>query len=475
MADSHGFLKVNRRKTKYRPVSDRIKDFNDVALARDEDRSKEQASRCMDCGTPFCHSGCPVGNLIPEWNDLMYQGRWEKALDLLHSCNSFPEFTGRLCPALCEAACVLGLNDDPVTTRENELAIIEHAFKTGYIKPRPPESRTGKKVAVIGSGPAGLACADQLNKAGHEVTVFEKDDRIGGILRYGIPNFKLEKWVIDRRVDLMREEGVVFRPGVYAGVDYPADRLIKDFDAICLAGGSRQPRDMKVEGRDLKGIYFALDYLTQAAKRLEGAQYPGDSLIDVKGRRVVVIGGGDTGSDCVGTAHRQGASGIVQIELLPKPPAGRTEEFPWPKYPIILKTTSSHEEGGERLWSVLTRRFAGENGTVKRLECITVDFSRRDAKGSPVMKEVPGTEFTIEADIVVLALGFLHPVHDRLLADLKLEFDQRGNVKAGPDGKTAVEKVFAAGDMRRGQSLIVWAVSEGRRTASEIDKYLNGH
>lgn len=474
MADAHGFLKVNRRKTKYRPVSDRIKDFNDVALARDEAGSKEQASRCMDCGTPFCHSGCPAGNLIPEWNDLLYQGRWEKALDLLHACNSFPEFTGRLCPALCEAACVLGLNDDPVTTRENELAIIEHAFQTGYIKPRPPENRTGKKVAVIGSGPAGLACADLLNKAGHEVTVFEKDDKIGGILRYGIPNFKLEKWVIDRRVDLMQKEGIVFRSGVYAGVDYPADRLMEDFDAICLAGGSREPRDMKVEGRDLKGIYFAMDYLTQAGKRLEGAQYPGDSLIDVKGRRVVVIGGGDTGSDCVGTAHRQGASGIVQIELLPKPPAGRTEAFPWPKYPIILKTTSSHEEGGERLWSVLTRRFTGEKGTVKRLECVTVDFSQKDAKGNAVMKEVPGTEFVIEADIVVLALGFLHPVHDRLLADLNVEFDERGNVKAGPDGKTAVDKVFTAGDMRRGQSLIVWAVSEGRRSASEIDEYLNG-
>ncbi|HBV98097.1 MAG: glutamate synthase [Peptococcaceae bacterium BICA1-7] len=475
MADAHGFLKVIRRKTKYRPVSDRIKDFSDVALARDEAKSREQASRCMDCGTPFCHSGCPVGNLIPEWNDLLYQGRWEKALDLLHSCNSFPEFTGRLCPALCEAACVLGINDDAVTTRENELAIIEHAFQTGYIKPRPPESRTGKKVAVIGSGPAGLACADQLNKAGHQVTVFEKDDKIGGILRYGIPNFKLEKWVIDRRVDLMREEGVIFRPGVYAGVDYPADSLVNDFDAICLAGGSREPRDMKVEGRDLKGIYFAMDYLTQATRRLEGAQYPGDSLIDVKGRRVVVIGGGDTGSDCVGTAHRQGAAGVVQIELLPKPPAGRTEAFPWPKYPMILKTTSSHEEGGERLWSVLTRRFTGENGMVKRLDCVTVDFSVKDDRGNPLMKEVPGTDFSIEADIVVLALGFLHPVHDRLLADLKIEFDQRGNVKAGPDGRTAVDRVFTAGDMRRGQSLIVWAVSEGRRTASEIDKYLNGH
>jgi glutamate synthase (NADPH/NADH) small chain len=474
MADSHGFLKVNRKKTKYRPVADRIKDFNDVVLAREELTSKEQASRCMDCGTPFCHGGCPVGNLIPEWNDFLFQGRWQKALDLLHSCNSFPEFTGRLCPALCEAACVLGVNDDPVTTRENELAIIEQGFNSGYIKPRPPAGRTGKKVAVVGSGPAGLACADQLNKAGHEVTVFEKDDRIGGILRYGIPNFKLEKWVIDRRINLMREEGVAFKPDVYVGVDYPAHRLLQDFDAICLAGGSREPRDMKIEGRDLKGIYFAMDYLTQATRRLEGAQYPGDSLIDVKGRRVVVIGGGDTGSDCVGTAHRQGASGIVQIELLPKPPAGRTKDFPWPKYPMILKTTSSHEEGGERLWSVLTKRFVGEGGLVSKLECVNVDFSQTDAQGRPLMKEVPGTEFTIEADIVVLALGFLHPVHDKLLSDLRVEFDDRGNVKAGADGRTAVAKVFTAGDMRRGQSLIVWAISEGRRAAAEMDKYLMG-
>jgi glutamate synthase (NADPH/NADH) small chain len=327
---------------------------------------------------------------------------------------------------------------------------------------------------VVGSGPAGLACADQLNKAGHEVTVFEKDDRIGGILRYGIPNFKLEKWVIDRRINLMREEGVAFKPDVYVGVDYPAHRLLQDFDAICLAGGSREPRDMKIEGRDLKGIYFAMDYLTQATRRLEGAQYPGDSLIDVKGRRVVVIGGGDTGSDCVGTAHRQGASGIVQIELLPKPPAGRTKDFPWPKYPMILKTTSSHEEGGERLWSVLTKRFVGEGGLVSKLECVNVDFSQTDAQGRPLMKEVPGTEFTIEADIVVLALGFLHPVHDKLLSDLRVEFDDRGNVKAGADGRTAVAKVFTAGDMRRGQSLIVWAISEGRRAAAEMDKYLMG-
>ncbi|MFZ5642207.1 MAG: glutamate synthase subunit beta [Bacillota bacterium] len=474
MADSQGFLKVKRKKTVYRPVAERINDFNDVSLARDEAFAREQASRCMDCGTPFCHSQCPVGNLIPEWNDYMYQGQWEKAMVLVHTCNNFPEFTGRLCPALCEAGCVLGLNDDPVTTRQNELSIVENAFKYGYIKPSPPKNRTGKKVAVIGSGPAGLACADQLNKAGHEVTVFEKDEKVGGILRYGIPNFKLEKWVIDRRIDILEQEGIIFKPGVFVGVDYSTEDLLNDFDAVCLAGGSREPRDLKVEGRDLKGIHFAMDYLTQATKRLEGVQYSDESVIDAKGRRVVVIGGGDTGSDCVGTANRQGASRIVQIELLPKPPAARTEAFPWPKYPMILKTTSSHEEGCERLWSVLTSRFVGENGTVRRLHCVNVDFTQKDEKGNPVMKEVPGSGFEIEADMVVLALGFLHPVHDRLLDDLGVEYDQRGNVKAGLDGKTTANKVFTAGDMRRGQSLIVWAISEGRRVAAEIDKFLIG-
>ncbi|MHB8156870.1 MAG: glutamate synthase subunit beta [Desulfocucumaceae bacterium] len=473
MADSQGFLKVKRKNTEYRPVSERVKDFRDVVLIRDEVIAKEQASRCMDCGTPFCHSGCPVGNLIPEWNDLMYKGQWEKAVDLLQACNNFPEITGRLCPALCEAACVLGLNDDPVTTRENELAIVEYAFKNGYIKPRPPLSRTGKKVAVIGSGPAGLACANQLNKVGHEVIVFEKDNKIGGILRYGIPNFKLEKWVLDRRIEILQKEGIVFRTGLNAGVDYPADRLLGDFDALCLAGGSREPRDLQVEGRQLKGVYFAMDYLTQATQRLDGVQYPGQ-LIDARGKRVVVIGGGDTGSDCVGTANRQGAASIVQIELLPKPPEERTEASPWPRYPVLLKTSSSHKEGCQRLWSVLTRRFTGEDGNLKKMECVKVDFSQKDAKGAPVLQELPGTEFEIEADMVVLALGFLHPVHDRLLADLKVEYDQRGNVKAGQGGKTTVDKVFTAGDMRRGQSLVVWAISEGRHTASEIDKFLMG-
>lgn len=474
MADPQGFLKVKRKKTEYRPVCERVQDFKDVAVIRDDGLTKEQASRCMDCGTPFCHSACPVGNFIPEWNDLIYKGHWEKAVDLLHACNNLPEITGRLCPALCEYACVLGLNDDPVTIREDELGIIEHAFQTGYIKPTPPKSRTGKKIAVIGSGPAGLSCADQLNKAGHTVTVFEKDDKAGGIMRYGIPNFKLEKWVIDRRIDLYEKEGIQFKTKTNVGVDITAAELLKNYDAVCLTGGSRDPRDLKIPGRELKGVHFAMDYLIQATQRLNGVKFPEDQIIDAKGKRVIVIGGGDTGSDCMGTAHRQGASCVVQIEVMPKPADGRTDNFPWPKFPMILKTSSSQEEGGERQWSVLTKRFAGENGKVTQLECVTVDFSEKDAKGNPMMKEVPGSEFVIEADMVVLALGFLHPVHDKLLAELKVDLDERGNVKAGADFKTSSDKVFAAGDMRRGQSLIVWAIAEGRRAAHNIDKALMG-
>lgn len=474
MADPQGFLKVKRQKTKYRPVCDRIQDFNDVAVLRDPKTTQDQASRCMDCGTPFCHSGCPVGNFIPEWNDLVYKGHWEKAVDLLTATNNLPEITGRLCPALCEAACVLGLNDDPVTIRENELGIIEKAFETGYLKPKPPVRRSGKKVAVIGSGPAGLSAAAQLNQAGHNVTVFEKDEKIGGIMRYGIPNFKLEKSILDRRVDFYEKEGIVFKTNVNVGVDLPADKLLKDFDAVCLAGGSRDPRDLKVPGRELKGVYFAMDYLMQATRRVEGKTFPADQIIDAKGKKVVVIGGGDTGSDCMGTAHRQGASCITQIELMPKPAEGRTEAFPWPKYPMILKTTSSHEEGGERDWAVATKEFVGENGVLKKMKCIRLDFSEKDEKGAPKMKEIPGSEFEIEVDMVVLALGFLHPVHDKLIESLKVALDERGNVKAGLDQKTSIDKVFAAGDMRRGQSLIVWAVSEGRRAAYQIDTFLMG-
>lgn len=474
MGDPKGFLKVKREYTQYRAVCERVKDYREVMVLRTAEASKEQGSRCMDCGTPFCHWGCPIANLIPEWNDLIFHGHWDRAIELLHATNNFPEFTGRLCPAPCEYSCVLGINDDPVTIRENELSIIERAFKAGMIKPRPPKRRTGKRVAVIGSGPAGLACADQLNKAGHDVVVFEKDARVGGILRYGIPDFKLDKGIIDRRVNILKKEGVEFKTGINVGVDFKTAKLKKDFDAICLAGGSRAPRDLKIDGRDLRGIYFAMDFLTQSNKRSAGEKIPAEKLIDAKGKRVVVIGGGDTGADCVGTSHRQGAACVVQIEVMPKPCECRTDDFPWPKYPLLLKTSTSHEEGGERHWSILTKKFSAKAGRVKALSCVKLDFSEKDEKGCPVMKEVKGSEFEIEADMVILAVGFVHPEHDGILKELSVELDGRGNVKTGPDHMTSVKGIFAAGDMRRGQSLIVWAINEGRHTAHSIDKFLMG-
>ncbi|MDD5730250.1 MAG: glutamate synthase subunit beta [Candidatus Omnitrophica bacterium] len=473
MGDIKGFLKVKRQKAAYRPVCERVKDFKEVAVLRSEEHSKEQASRCMDCGVPFCHWGCPVGNYIPDWNDAVFHGQWEKAITLLTATNNLPEITGRICPAPCEYACVLGINDDPVTIRENELAIIEQAFKQGYMKPRPPKKRTGKKAAVIGSGPAGLSCADQLNKAGHKVTVFEKDDLLGGILRYGIPDFKLEKKLIDRRIDLLRKEGVEFKTGINLLENNEVKQLKKEFDAVCLAVGSRHPRDLKIEGRELKGIYFAMEYLIQSNKRINGEKISVDQLMDARGKKVVVIGGGDTGADCVGVAHRQGADCVVQIELFPAPPECRTPNMPWPKYPMLLKTSTSHEEGGRREWAVSTRKFSGENGKVKKLSCVKVKHAKDD-KGCPVIQELPGTEFEIEADLVILAMGFLHAEHSGLLEELKVEFDSRGNIKTDEDYMSSVKGIFSAGDARRGQSLIVWAISEGRRAAHSIDKFLMG-
>ena len=420
MANPKRFLDSKRHKAEYRPVCERIVDFDQVGIPREDKVSEEQAGRCMDCGTPFCHWGCPIGNYIPEWNTLMFNDHFERAAKLLDATNNLPEVTGRICPAPCEFACVLGINDDPVTVRENELAIIEHAFKNGLIKPNPPKKRTGKKVAVVGSGPAGLACAAQLNKAGHSVTVFEKDDKIGGILRYGIPDFKLEKSILDRRIKLWQAEGIEFKTGINV-------EKADGFDAVCLACGSREPRDLKIEGRELKGIYFAMEYLVQSNRKVAGEKIPLEKLIDAKGKKVVVIGGGDTGSDCVGTAHRQGAACVVQIELL--------------TMPLILKTSTSHEEGGERHWSVMTKKFKAQNGKLKALECVKVDEK---------LKEIPGTEFEIEADLVILALGFLRQ-------EIKPE-----------------KGIFIAGDMRRGPSLIVWAIAEGRRAAYDIDKYLMG-
>jgi glutamate synthase (NADPH/NADH) small chain len=471
MGDIKGFLKVKRKPLEYRPVCERVKDFCEVCALPKKEHSEDQASRCMDCGTPFCHWGCPIGNYIPEWNDLIFHGHWERAFQLLDATNNLPEITGRICPAPCEYACVLGINDDPVTVRENELSIIEQAFKKGLIAPKPPKKRTGKKIAVIGSGPAGLSCAAQLNKAGHSVVVFERDDKIGGILRYGIPDFKLEKWILDRRIKIWEKEGIKFKTGINAGFDLPVSKLKKEFDVICLAGGSRVPRDLNIEGRSLSGIYFAMEYLTQSNRRIAKEKIPPEKLIDAKGKRVVVIGGGDTGADCVGVANRQGAKCIVQIELLPKPAECRTPDYPWPKYPMILKTSTSHEEGGKRQWAVLTKKFIGKNGQVSKLSCIRAEF-KKDALGCPIMKEAKGSEFEIEADLIILALGFLHPEKKGLIENLNLDLDARGNIKTDENFKTSAKDVFSCGDMHRGQSLIVWAIYEGRQAARNIDKFL---
>ncbi len=474
MGEIKGFLKVKRETAGYRPVCERLKDYWQVCLLPGEEQSKDQASRCMDCGIPFCHWGCPIGNYIPEWNDYVFKGQLEKAYELLSGVNIFPEITGRLCPAFCEYACVLGINDEPVTIRENELAIIEQAFIKGIVKPRPPKKRTKKKVAIVGSGPAGLACADQLNKAGHLVTVFEKDAKIGGMMRYGIPDFKLEKWVLERRIKILEREGIKFKPHVIAGTDYPVSKLRKEFDALCLACGSRQPRDLNIEGRNLRNIYFAMDFLTQSNRRVAGEKIPPDAQIDAKRKKVVVIGGGDTGADCVGLAHRQNPNCVIQIELLPPAPTCRPEETPWPKYPMLLKTSSSHEEGGERKWQVLTKEFLGENGQVKKLSCAKVDFSQRAPSGCPVMKEVPGSNFEIEADLVILAMGFLYPEKKGLIEELGLVLDALGNVRTDETFTTSEKGIFSCGDMRRGQSLVVWAVHEGRSAAHHIDTFLTG-
>ncbi len=473
MGDLKGFLKVKREPAVHRPVAERKKDYQEVSLLRAAKHSQDQASRCMDCGTPFCHSGCPIGNYIPEWNDFIFHNQWDKALALLDANNNLPEITGRICPALCEYACVLGINDEPVTIRENELDIIEYAFRKKLLSPKPPRKRTGKKIAIVGSGPAGLVCADQLNSAGNSVTVFEKDDAMGGILRFGIPEFKLEKNILERRIDILSKEGIKFRTKVYVGSDYPVKKLKAEFDAICLACGSRTPRDLLLEGRGLKGIHFAMDYLIQSNKRIRGDKIAKDDLIDALGKRVVVIGGGDTGADCVGVAHRQKAKSILQIELMPKPASCRTKDYPWPKYPMIFKSSSSHEEGGERDWSVLTKKFIGDSGKVKKLSCVKVEF-QKDSRGCPLMREIPGSEFEIDVDLIILALGFLHPEKKGIIEELKLGLDSRGNVKTKEDYMTSLNGVFSCGDMRRGQSLVVWAISEGRRAAHYIDKYLNG-
>jgi len=446
-----------------------------VACDFTSEQATNQASRCMDCGVPFCNNGCPLGNVIPDWNDLVYRGKWEDALARLHSTNNFPEFTGMVCPAPCEAACVLGINDDAVTIKQIEWEISRVGWIEGWIRTVKPTKRSGRSVAVIGSGPAGLAAAQQLNRAGHTVTVFEKNDRIGGLLRYGIPEFKLEKAIVDRRVEQMREEGVSFQTGVHVGVDLSPTDLRRSFDAVLLCTGAEHPRDLPIEGRNLKGIHFAMEFLPQQNRRLAGDTVePGVSL-DAAGKHVVVLGGGDTGSDCVGTSLRQGARSVTSIELLERPPNERSPATPWPEWPLMFRTSSSHEEGGEREFSVLTKRFVGSNGHVTGLVAVRVRFGEPDETGRPVMEEIPGSEFEIPADLVLLAMGFLHPVHENLLDSLGTNFDARGNVAADTESfATSEPGVFAAGDCRRGQSLVVWAIWEGREAARQVDYYLSG-
>ncbi|MGO9241555.1 MAG: glutamate synthase subunit beta [Bryobacteraceae bacterium] len=461
-----GFLEIPRETPARRPVAERVNDWFEVYQPFPDEKVQAQGARCMDCGVPFCHTGCPLTNLIPDFNDLVYRDRWKDAIRVLHATNNFPEFTGRLCPAPCEASCVLGINEPPVTIKAIERAIVDHAWEHGWIKPEFPSQRTGKRVAVVGSGPAGLAAAQQLARAGHLVTVFEKNGRIGGLLRYGIPDFKMEKHFIDRRILQMEAEGVTFRTNAHVGVDVPVDHLKRDFHALLLAGGSERPRDLNVPGRELNGICFAMDFLPQHNRRNAGDFVPDASWISAAGKHVVIIGGGDTGADCLGTCHRQQAASIRQFEIMPLPPGERASSTPWPLWPLMLRTESSHEEGGDRHWSILTTRFHDDgHGNVRSLETV-------QAGPPPAFEPLPGTELKFPADLVLLALGFTGPVQNGLLAQLGVELDARGNVKTGDNSMTSQPGVFAAGDMRRGQSLIVWAIAEGRTAARGIDEYL---
>jgi glutamate synthase (NADPH/NADH) small chain len=472
MGKPTGFLEIARHEHGYAPVVERITHFRDFVAHLPEPAVREQAARCMDCGIPYCHRGCPVHNIIPDWNDLVYRGNWREALEVLHSTNNFPEFTGRICPAPCEASCTLNFNDSPVTIKDIECAIIDKGWAEGWVTPQIPAHRTGKRVAVIGSGPAGLACAQQLGRAGHAVVVFEKNDRLGGLLRYGIPDFKLEAWLIDRRLAQLRAEGVEFRPNSHIGADIPARSLLAEFDAVVLAGGSELPRDLNVSGRELRGIHFAMDFLTQQNRRVAG-QKIADQAILAADKRVVVIGGGDTGSDCVGTSIRQGARSVTQLEIMPRPPLHENKLLTWPDWPLKLRTSSSHEEGCERDWAVATKRFLGRDGQVGAIQIVRLEW--RDSGGRQIMVEMPGSEFEIEADLVLLAMGFVHPVHEGMLRDLGVALDERGNIAASTaDYHTSVNKIFSAGDMRRGQSLVVWAIREGRQCARAVDAYLMG-
>jgi glutamate synthase (NADPH/NADH) small chain len=468
-----GFIEIHRTKHPVRPVAERIHDWNEVYLPFPDAGLKDQAARCMDCGIPFCHQGCPLGNLIPDWNDLVYRDRWKAAIDRLHATNNFPEFTGRLCPAPCEGACVLGINDDPVSIKSVEVSIIDRAYGEGWVVPVMPEARTGRSVAVVGSGPAGLAVAAQLNRAGHTVTVFERDDRIGGLLRYGIPEFKMEKRVLDRRLSLMMAEGIVFRTNANIGVDVPVEELKAQFDAIVLTGGATRPRDLNVPGRELKGIHFAMEYLTLQNRRNEGDLIPDIEFTSAKDKHVIIIGGGDTGADCLGTTHRQGAASVHQLELLSRPPDDRASHNPWPTWPNIFRVSSAHEEGGERLYAISTQRFSGDaSGRVTALHASQVEMVTTGGRAE--FKPVPGTAFELKADLVLLAMGFVGPETNGMLTRLGVRLTGRGNVWRDERWMTSVPGVFTAGDMQRGQSLIVWAIAEGRSCARAVDEYLMG-
>ncbi|MDH3243890.1 MAG: glutamate synthase subunit beta [Saprospiraceae bacterium] len=473
MADPKGFLKFTRELPDSRRPEERISDYREIYQPFDESKTIEQAARCMDCGIPFCHSGCPLGNIIPEFNDAVFREDWALAYEILSSTNNFPEFTGRICPAPCEAACVLGINQPAVAIEHIEKAIAEKAFENGFIRPVPPAIRSGKKVAVVGSGPAGLAAAAQLNKAGHSVTVFERKDRIGGLLRYGIPDFKLEKNVVDRRLAVMEAEGIRFRTNADVGGNIPVKELNDSFDAVILCGGSTIPRDLPIPGRELEGVHFAMDFLEQNNRRVAGDPIDHQEVIMATDKHVVVIGGGDTGSDCVGTSNRHRAISVTQIELLTKPPEERAAETPWPLWPMMMRTSSSHEEGCERHWAILTKAFKGEGKKLKSLQLVEIEWKKNLDTGRHEFMEIDGTEREIPCDLALLAIGYLHPKHKGMLEGLGVELDERGNVKTS-DYQTSVEHIFAAGDMRRGQSLVVWAISEGREAARAADLYLMG-
>ena len=475
MGKPTGFMEIRRQDRPYVKVAERVKNYREFLQPLPDEALQKQGARCMDCGIPFCHNGCPVNNQIPDWNNMVYRGRWREALETLHSTNNFPEFTGRVCPAPCEAACTLTINDDPVTIKTIECQIVDKGWTEGWIEAQPPSSRTGKKVAVVGSGPAGLAASQQLARAGHAVTLFEKADRIGGLLRYGIPDFKMDKKLIDRRMAQMTAEGVTFRTGCHVGVNVPAETLMAEFDAVLLTAGAEHPRDLPGPGRDLDGVPFAMDYLIQQNRRVAGDTVPDKGAILATGKHVVVIGGGDTGSDCIGTANRQGAASITQLEILPKPPEKENTPLVWPDWPLKLRTSSSQEEGSERDWSVVTKSLSGTAaGQVHALHGARVQW-KADGKGNLSLEEKTGDTFDLKADLVLLAMGFLHPVREGLLADLKLELDARGHVKADTvKYQSSNPKVFAAGDMRRGQSLVVWAIREGRQAARAVDEYLMG-